>query len=58
VALLVASRYALFGYSERPTGLGSTPNLDGSFVSRYSDVCIEIKLLGSHTGFDGVLFKL
>ena len=41
---------------QRPTGLGSTPSLDGSFVSRYSGV--EIKLSGSYTGFDGVLFKL
>ena len=44
---------------QRPTGLqGSRPRLAGSFVSRYSGVCIEIKLSGSHTGFDGVLFKL
>ena len=27
-------------------------------LSRYSGVCVEIKLLDSHTGFDGVLFKL
>jgi len=43
---------------QRPTGLGSWPRLAGSFVSRYSGVCIEVKLSGSRTGFDGVVFKL
>jgi len=38
--------------------LGSRPELAGSFVLGFSDVCFEIKFCGRHRGFDGVLFKL
>jgi len=41
-----------------PTRLGSRSRLAGSFVSGYSGVCFEVKFLGRHRGFDGVLFKL
>ena len=57
MALIVASRYALLGYSDRH-GLGSRPMAGQSFVSVYSGVYFKVKFSGRHRGFDGVLFKL
>jgi len=55
VALLVASRYALPGYSDES---GYEAQAGRIIVSGYSGICFKIKFSGRHRGFDDVLFKL
>ena len=57
VALLVASRYALPGYSDRRVS-GFEAQAGQIIVSGYSGVCFEITLSGRHIELDGVLFNV
>ena len=56
VVLLVASRYALPGDGDQRLWVRG-PGWPNRCVG-YSGVCFEIKFLGRHIGFDGVLFNL